>query len=414
MALLDITGQQVLISSCIADHAAHNPKKRKAVRGLMMAIKDARMNGMQNRVNPLKMNDPSKVVWKKQGNRWVLEFKYGWKPLNKKTATNVRTSIVGVAGTAPVQGVEATLTYNKYFQSEPVRHEPLSQIQSENLNNFYLAWISGEINEVKLLEEVQRSSLGNVASTVWETAMDGIYPAQSDNYATHLLTAIGTNPAFQDAILPTVAQPIVELKGFQTQQGQLVVDPELTDGLQMMRMQAKTNARPILVGGNKWLKWHNLQGVMAVNSSIGVDSTVYVSRLDHDFYWDETVDAIWGDDVGMWIEPDSVCEVAFSPTMEGKYPKGKDFQGVYFDNLTANLEQYLPIVGMGYNQNSQAVSMEFDLRTSLNLDSGDNPFFVNQLDTNAGLWTRPTNFFTTDVANPLKTYTGICAIKIMG
>lgn len=412
--VLDITGQNFLINSAITHVASQNPRNRLPVRGVSMALKSANMHGMRNEVDPSRLNDPSKVTWEKVGNRTIPKLKFGWKPMNQKTATTTRTSIVGVTGASPTQGVEATVAYDMYFQSQAIEHAPIDQIQSEELNGYYQRFLNSEINILQLIQSVQNTSFGNVASTIWETAMNGIFPVQASALATKLFTGVGTNPAFPLVVLPTAAAPIVELKGFQTQQGQQVIDPELTLGLQKMKMKAKVSGRPVLIGGDKWLNWHDLQGVMAVNSTIGVDPTQYTKRLDHDFYYDELADSIFGQDVAVWIEPDAVCEVPWNYYGKGQLPDDKMVKDVYFGEVTANLTQYMPMVGMGYNLNEQNVSMNFDLRIAQKLDSGDYASFTYQLNTCDGLWMRPTNFFTTDTANPLKTYTGICALKIMG
>lgn len=414
MVGIDITGQNFLMNTAISHIASQNPRKRLPIRGCSMALMAPSMQGMRAEVDPSKMTDKTKVIIEKVGNRPIMKIKYGWKPLNQRTATTVRTSIVGVTGIAPTQGVEATIAYDMYSQSQAVEQAPLDQIQSASLNEYYTKFMNREIDLPQLIAGVQGTSFGNFASTVWETAMNGIFPAESTALATKLFTGVGTNPAFPAVVLPTAAAPIVELSGFQTQGGQLVIDPALTLGLQLMKNKAKTSGRPVLVGGDKWLKWHDLQEVMAINHTIGADQTQYVKRLDHDFYYDENADTIFGADVAVWIEPDSVCQVPYTYYGMGLLPDDQTFNDVYFSEIQASLEQYMPTSGMGYNKNDQNLSMSFDLRIAKKLDSGDFPAFTYQLNKCNGLWMRPTNFFTTDVANPLKTYTGICAVKITG
>jgi hypothetical protein len=412
MQKVDITGLNFLMVSAISDVVENNPMNRLPVRGMKMALMAASMQGMRPHVDPSKMTDDTKVVWEKDGNRTVMKTRFGWKPMNKKTATTTRSSIVGATGALPVQGVEATVAYDMYHESEKVDQSPIDQIQAENLNNYYLKFIGGQMTLPQLLTEVQRGSLGNTALTVWETAMNGIFPAQADALGAKLMTAVGTNPAFPTAITPTPAQPIVSIAGFGIVSGQTVVNPEMTTALRKMQMKAKTNARPVLIGGDKWLEWHDLQGVMAINTSVGIDNVQYVKRLDHDFYYDENADAIFGTDVALWIEPGSVCEVPWTYSGTKQLPDGEEFKDVHFDKVTASVKQYAPIVAMGYNKNDESVGMDFDLRIARKLDGGDFPRFTFVMNACTGLWARPTNFFTTEVGNPLKTYTGVCAIKI--
>ena len=194
MEQIDITGQNFLISSAISHIASQNPMNRLPIRGGAMALKSAQMQGMRREVDPSKMIDKQKVIWEKLSNRTIMKVKFGWKPMNQKTATTVRTSIVGVTGASPVQGVESTLAYDMYHQSEAIEQSPIDQIQSSLLNDYYKKWAGGAMTLPQLLAAVQETSFGNVATTIWESAMNGLFPAQANALMAKLFLGVGTNP----------------------------------------------------------------------------------------------------------------------------------------------------------------------------------------------------------------------------
>lgn len=411
---VDLTAAKTLVTTAFMHIANNDPSLKQKVRGAYHALASPSMQGMRREIDPAYAVNPEKVKWEKVGNKPIPKVRYSWNPMNAKSVVTSRTAISANAGTAPSTGVEATVAYDLYFENaSAVLQQAINQIQPELVNNYYQAYMSDKVNMPVLMPQIMNSQIGSIASSLWQEATAGIFPAYADALMTRLFAGVGTNPAYPSLTLPSVSAPLLEVAGFVTTNGQTTVNNNMTTALRKMKDKAKVQGRPVLIGGDKWLEWHDAQGIVAVNNYVGLDLVNATNRLQHDFYYDENADAIFGTDVALWIEPNAVCEVSWRYNGSPFAPVGDEIVGLTYETLDANIVQYQQAQGQNYNNNLGGLSLKMDLRILASNGTADFPEFKYLLNLGGGLWRRPVDYFTTDAGNPYKTYTGICAVKIL-
>lgn len=412
MNRVDLTQANNLVVGAIMHLSNNNPLAKLPVRGGLMAVKSPSFSQIKGEVNPFMNPDPTRVTWDDSGTRPIPKVKVSVKPVNTKAVQSTRTARTAGSGVKPTAGVDFTTAFDMYFEPvDAVQKNLAKMLAPELVDNYYKGLLSGQIS-ISEIANPNTSMIGRVAMDLWTQGATGLIPAYADALMTKLLLAVGTNPAYPLVVTPTAGSPIVTVNGFQTISGLLTPDTAVWTVLTNMKDKAKVQGRPVLIGGDKWKEWHRLRGIVAVNSTAGVDIPSVYNSLQHEFYYDERADAIFGTDVAIWIEPNAIAEQNFTYAKSGYLANNTKHNDLTYQEMSATITQYQPEQA-GFNSLDPVVSALFDLRLKESNSSSDFPLTEFVPSIAGGLWTRPTGYFTTDSANVFKTYTGVCAVKIL-
>lgn len=374
--------------------------------GALQALLSPAFQQVRSEISPYMPSGDTAVNWGTTAGRDILVPKVTVNTYPARVVDGYDERTRDLNGEGFSDPLQVDVVYD-FYREIKVNRQVARELYEKKALDYMDSYISGQIQEI--IDPKYRALMDRMGLQIMQDFDSGIAKPANNWILSALIARIGKNAAYPTATAPTAAAPLVQVPTFNTDG---TIDVEFWDFIRETIVMNKIAGRLTVIGGTLAQRAMARAGILSVNDPRFNWAAAYGS-MDIDFYYDETIDSIYGAGQILLIDSGAAAAETFCYA---------DFPDKFVDptNSDDTVDAKAKIMFMNLPETDSVLTnlatsfiREVDLRVTNKRDANDFAKSTVTVALAAGQYIRPLGWYTEDTDNILHGVSGIFAAKLV-
>ena len=382
-----------------------NNKFKMGRLGALQALLSPSFAEVRNEISPYGVQAQNGLGWKQPAGRDILvpAVTVNTYPARVVDGYDERTrDLNGEALSAPV----STEVVYDFYKEIKVNRSVARELYEPKAIEYMSQLLVGKINEI--VDPRYASLMDRLGVQIMQDFNAGVALPANAYILSALIARIGKNAAAPTASSPSVGSPLVTVPTFESDKS-LKVD--FWDFIRETKDANKITGNLVMIGGTKAVRAMNREGILSINDA-GFDWSAMFGKMPVDFYFDETIDSVFGDGQCLLIDSGAAAAETFCYA---------DFANKFGDptNSDDTSDSKARIAFMDLPEDNSVLAntassfiRDVDVRSTRKRDANDFSVLTATVAMPMGIYIRPNGWFTEDNTDIMHGVSGIFACKL--